>query len=1026
MNFHPCPVLPGIRNRRPRVTVRWDCHFKRSLECRDGEGPFCIQKQTDVEFETEKQVMTDLDIRFLSFRDPLIRSVLEQTPHDSTIFVFPSENSKNAAIQEFQAVWQFTDTRFYSMEEFKRQLFVSPRPLLREEKRSLAFYYSLDKKDREVFKLTTYFQSIELAHHFFELWEEFNEELVDEDIDPARFELNDVEWLEWQSQLYSRLRSIKKRYREWIHQRGVEDDIFIYKPDCLDDRLVQSFHRLVFVNQFYYTRLEKEILNHLVGINKKVIVYYQIAEQLVDTRTLQIHPFTLQELGWGRNRSIRISEHPNPFSLHLSVLRTLSQEEVTQLVDVTFHSDPQTRFLSPAQFKLSPAYRCGETSIYHFFNHLHTLIKSLLWEPERHKWLLPMDVFRDVLSDDAFLAPFSRSQAQNEARALLRSLIRNEIQYLDLDGEVFQLDMFSAHPGRITLLHLLNLLSAVCQIGSIHDLVEILDRHTGPAIRIQEIITEKERRYTDILDVFYRMLADFYSLESLGWIHDWDLLVGSVAPAEREVRVAEGILRLFLDYMKPKIIHPVYKDEISPRYRISSLLDTRNIGYPSVAISNVNEGVIPHHRQVPFLFTEKQRQLLHLKTYDDIKLREKYYFFRLVLNTPRVHVFTLRQVETDIEPSSFLEELLWYTRRDRLVYTVGSDERYDPVYHSFLPQDSDYPLSRDVSDPARFFSIPLQKETDFPDAAIRLSYYGLSQLLKNPFLYYLKTILRLEPLRSVDHEDFTRSLLGNLAHDIFNECWKRLLEHTSYPIQPVDFGAVPDRVIDDAIVYVMEWRPDYYYKIPHNHTLIYFKKITLAALRFSIRNLFRYLHDTGLSQKSLNIIPERERLSRAERVYKTLMPRHRTPLDLDVQIRGRADLRIEDDETDKRFIFDYKTGSSDTTQLLFYELFYYLLDSFDLADRVKSYFIQLLDWEITLLASGSRKGPETAKRELLRALELKIERALIGLLEDGFGLPPQKSYQNQDWEITRADLFAARRHRIDSPATGGLIRKQTE
>jgi hypothetical protein len=962
--------------------------------------------------------MTDLDIRFLSFRDPLIRSVLEQTPHDSTIFVFPSESSKNAAIQEFQALWQFTDTRFYSMEEFKRQMFVSSRPVLREEKRSLAFYHSLDKKDREVFNLNTYFQSIELAHNFFELWQEFNEELVDEDIDPEPFELNDAEWLEWQKELYGRLRSIKDRYREWIHRQGVEDDIFIYKPECLDDRLVRSFHRIVFVNQFYYTNLEKAILKHLVGAKKNVIVYYQIPEHLVDTQTLQIRPFFLNNLGPGRNRSVSISEHPNPFSLHLSVLRTLSQEDVTQLVDVTFHSDPQSRFVSPATFKLSPAYRFRETSIYHFFNHLHGLIASLLWDPERHKWLLPLGVFRDVLSDNEFLAPFSRSQDPHESGDLLRRMIQNEIKYLDLDGEVFHLDLFSAHPGRAILLNILDLLNAMCHIGSIHDLLEILDRHNDPAIRIQDIITSKERRYTDILDVFYRMLADFYSLESLGWIHDWETLMGSVPPAEREVRVAEGILRLFLDYMKPKTVHALYRDGISPRYRVSNLLDTRNLGYSAVAISNVNEGVIPHHRQVPFLFTEKQRHLLQLKTYDDIKLREKYYFFRLVLNTPRVHIFTLRQAETDIEPSSFLEELMCFTSQDRLVHRLGPDERYGPVYDTFLPPDRDYPLSRDISDPTRFFAVPLETETDFPDDAMRLSYYGLNQLLKNPFLYYLQTILGLEPLRSADREDFTPSLLGNLAHDIVNECWKRLLEHSAYPVQPVDFSAVPDRVIDEAIVNVMERRPDYYYKIPHNHTLIYFREISLAALRRSIRKLFGLLHEMGLSQTSLTIIPERERLSRAERVYKTLISRQNNALGLDVQIRGRADLRIEDDRTEKRYIFDYKTGSSDKKQLLFYELFYYLLDSFDLADRVESCFIHLMDWGVENLFSRSSKGAERVKRDLLKDLELKIERALIGLLEDGFGLPSQKSYQSQESEITRADLFAARRHMIDPPATG--------
>ena len=94
------------------------------------------------------------------------------------------------------------------MEEMKELLFISDKPLLKEEKRTLAFYASLTEKDKEFFRINNYFQSIELAQHFFDLWEEFNDELVNENINKERFETYNAELLGWQKKTFDKLKSI--------------------------------------------------------------------------------------------------------------------------------------------------------------------------------------------------------------------------------------------------------------------------------------------------------------------------------------------------------------------------------------------------------------------------------------------------------------------------------------------------------------------------------------------------------------------------------------------------------------------------------------------------------------------------------------------------------------------------------------------------------------------------------------------------------------------------------------------------
>ena len=91
--------------------------------------------------------------------------------------------------------------------------------------------------------------------------------------------------------------------------------------------------------------------------------------------------------------------------------------------------------------------------------------------------------------------------------------------------------------------------------------------------------------------------------------------------------------------MKFRSISLTYAQVNSKRVGITNLEDTRNIQYEKIAVLNLIEGKIPAVRQIPFLFTEKQRKIMNLKTYEEIKLREKYYFLRLVLNSILLFLF---------------------------------------------------------------------------------------------------------------------------------------------------------------------------------------------------------------------------------------------------------------------------------------------------------------------------------------------------------------------------------------------------
>ncbi|MGC9337300.1 MAG: hypothetical protein ACP5EQ_04305, partial [Candidatus Cloacimonadia bacterium] len=111
-----------------------------------------------------------IQFKFVSFKENLHKRVLEENRGTPILFVFPTQASKKQFIHLYQKGWDFTPAEFMTMEEWKRSLFQVSMPILREDRRTIAFYRSLDAESRKFFKCHDYWQSIKLAHDFFEFW----------------------------------------------------------------------------------------------------------------------------------------------------------------------------------------------------------------------------------------------------------------------------------------------------------------------------------------------------------------------------------------------------------------------------------------------------------------------------------------------------------------------------------------------------------------------------------------------------------------------------------------------------------------------------------------------------------------------------------------------------------------------------------------------------------------------------------------------------------------------------------------
>ena len=962
--------------------------------------------------------MNGIDFFFCDFQENIIARALENEPAATTLFVFPTESSKALAMRHFQERWEFTTTQFLTIEELKELAFLADKPLLKEEKRTLAFFSALSEEDRLHFRARNYFQSIELAEHFFELWEEFNEEMVPPNRPRERFS-DDENFLPWQQETYQRLLKIREQYRQSIETKNFSDTIFINNPQHFDMSFFEELQRIVFVNQFYYTNLEKFLLRQFAAAGKIVRLYYQLPEEVVDKNTLAVSDFDISDMDAIRTKEIHLFEAPNHFSLLLKFFDIAEKTGVSHVVDVGFQDRSYARFLSPAKFRLSRKIRFTETTVFRLLQTLSAILQNVTFDQKRQDYLLPLQsILEAALNEESFhfimnsVRETQQKFSQEEILDEIYRLISDDFRYVD-----FQSRFFKIQPNcncREFILSLMKILSRLLQIRSLDELIRWVN-HPQDGIDLEKVCSDFELHHSDIRTVFYQALGDFAAIEQVFFKKNADWAAFFKPDGRNDAKsIPGGLLRLLVDYIKAKrvTIHsPADEKTVGNRISVSSLEDTRNISYSQVAVWNASEDVIPAPRKTPFLFTENQRRRLGLKTYEEVRARERYYFFRMIFNAQEVFLFSLKNIEQNIDVSSFVEELR-VALPDLCSETEQVEDRfYSEIYQLLLPQTSET-IRKQPAD-KKFYRIPLKREIDFPNNVFELSYYRFADMTANLFVFFLRYIAGVDEIPDSVEEDFSVKFLGNFAHDVLNLLWSELVEKYAVLESGYDFSAIERETVKKAIAKVRNSESNYY-KFPQTYAAIYFDEILSEIFLQQFIRFFEMMEEMFRGKK-IGAFPEKDYGTIEERKAKRWIDRQENEGGVEVRIKGRRDLLIEDhsEQATQFHIFDYKSGkNSDFRQLLFYELFYFLIEGKADSQNVHSYFFQIMEGKIKSLKDLLKKKDKSEQIDLIKETILD---ALRRIQRDGFSLPELKSKLGPMQPITRGDLFLKQKAKAANP-----------
>ena len=457
-----------------------------------------------------------INFRFVSFSENLLEKVISENKDKQTLFLFPNINSKKQALKIYQHLWDFSNSKFLTIKEWKNLIFETSHPILKDEKRKIAFYSVLTPENKKFFKINNYFQSNELASDFFDFWEEINEEMVNHSFIEKILESKETSQ-NWQKKTFSCLMEIRSNYKKLLYERKLTDKIFLFKKDNLNMDFIKSFDSVVVVNQFYYTKLEKYILKQ---IHKEILIYFQVPENCVDKDNFRItSDFSAKDVTDFRTEKIKIIQTSDNFSMISGLFKEMQQEKPDIIVDFQFSKQPYSSFFSSEIFDISPTKPFTSTSVFNFFSSLYELLSCIILDKINNVYLIGLQSVLNAFRNDDFIDYFLDGNKQKEKKNIqesllffLNKLVEKDYKFIDLNLNFFKYNSADKEIEEI-FKKVFKIIEFFLNLESFSDFISQIT--SDEIINIEKITTHFETEYSNIFEIYYEILADFKTLTEI-------------------------------------------------------------------------------------------------------------------------------------------------------------------------------------------------------------------------------------------------------------------------------------------------------------------------------------------------------------------------------------------------------------------------------------------------------------------------------------------------------------------------------
>ena len=827
--------------------------------------------------------------------------------NEDTLFVFENSASFFEIKREFlqneeiqQKLGIFENFKMMNSYDFYENVFVTDKIVVKEEKQVVLFYNALTEKLKKDMKVNNYYDIIDVAYNYYNLFAELQEYKID---------LEKIELEKWQVETFGTLVEIDNEMKKVVQQKGLILPYKLRNVENISNNFLNKFSKICFVNKVKITPFEKELIGEIENRGIAVENILQLSENDFNEEKLKIKDsFSLPEKNeflekFGTN--IQIFEYENKFSQVLGIVKKLDESENEEKIENRVNykiydlqdngEDGKKDYQLLRQEKISSNLELTmkKTKIYKILELICNILENVkivekkLEDNEKfeniekkdeknfgHDLRIRMkDLYSGFKSDD-FLRIFGLKKSYD----FFMEIVEQDYRYIS-KNEIFRIlenqnGKFSRNPKDVEAAGIINFIDEIEKIFEYQTLGEYENY-------LEKIFERSGELDKNVRDKYFEALSEMVVLEDFSFDNLWKGFFN-------ENGISASLLKLFLKYLDKKAISLNLEEtdeqdsENISRYSINSFSAISETRKENLIFLNIQD-TFPKININNYLFTKIQRAKMGLPVSDDEKQIEIFKFYQNILGAKNVYLSYVKNLDENIDSAGVVEEIKLKYAIEAQRNKIDENDELNFIKKYFLENVEKSWESRQIG---KFIPSKLKKDLDRIKAEkVSLGYYSFEEMQNFEYGYYLKKMIGNTEVEKIE-DKVDNLMFGNIIHGLYEKIVmenKEVLEKGKFVINNEEIKKTLKSILNS-----------FEYKIPKEY-LEFYKKVSFEEIVKSVEKILTKLMKTLENEEEIEIYSEeRIKLKSEKKIYENIF------------INGMIDLHIK--LKNKEILYDYKSG----------------------------------------------------------------------------------------------------------------------
>lgn len=827
--------------------------------------------------------------------------------NENTLFVFENSASFFEIKREFlqneemqQKLGIFQNFKMMNSYDFYENVFVTDKIVVKEEKQVVLFYNALTEKLKKDMKINNYYDIIDVAYNYYNLFAELQEYKID---------LEKIELEKWQVEVFGTLLEIDNEMKKVVQQKGLILPYMLRNVENISDNFLKKFSKICFVNKVKITPFEKDLIGEIEnrGINVENIL--QLSENDFNEEKLKIKDsFSLPEKNeflekFGTN--IEIFEYENKFSQVLGLVKKLDESEneekienranykIYDLQDNGEDGKKDYQLLRQEKISSNLELTMKKTKIYKILELICNILENVkivekkLENNEKFEniekkdekdfgndlRIRMKDLYSGFKSDD-FLRIFGLKKSYD----FFMEFVEQDYRYMS-KNEIFRIlenqnGKFSRNLKDVEAAGIINFIDEIEKIFEYQTLGEYENY-------LEKIFERSGEMDKNVRDKYFEALSEMVVLEDFSFDNLWKGFF-------YENGISASLLKLFLKYLDKKAISLNLEEtneqdsENVSRYSINSFSAISETQKENLIFLNIQD-TFPKININNYLFTKIQRAKMGLPVSDDEKQIEIFKFYQNILGAKNVYLSYVKNLDENIDSAGVVEEIKLKYTIEAQKNKIDENDELNFIKKYFLENVEKSWESREIG---KFIPSKLKKDLDKIKAEkVSLGYYSFEEMQNFEYGYYLKKMIGNTEVEKIE-DKVDNLMFGNIIHGLYEKIVmenKEILEKGKFVINNEEIRKTLKSILNS-----------FEYKIPKEY-LEFYKKVSFEEIVKSVEKILTKLMKTLENEEEIEIYSEeRIKLKSEKEIYENIF------------INGMIDLHIK--LKNKEILYDYKSG----------------------------------------------------------------------------------------------------------------------